>query len=755
MEKFPSAKILPLEFREHLNIIQNFTLTYKDNINENIAIREIRCLRSMYPYILAPIEEGDLFAGKIRMPAICFIPQAGGNEGGFGYVCNLEMMSDLLKHHEATENDRKILRDLTDFWSTERTIYKTRQAYSEKLKTGLPSDNWTGSSGIAFPLYRMAGTHLDYSTLLNLGIQGLKDTIKIYKEKSNRNDSLEFYQASLEALDLFAEICIYYAELAEKLAGKCSDKHRSDLQEMAYILRTITQSKPSSFRAAIQLTFLYCIISGSNNYGRIDDYLSDYYCKDLDSGIINYEEALRLFEGYWRMMISRNAPYDGRAIIGGLGRQNEKKADKLALLAIETAFRVKDILPQLTLRFHKNQNPELYQKALDAIGEGSTYPMLYNDDVNIPAHQKAFKITYEEACQVIPFGCGEYIINHQSVGTPSSVFNLLKALEVLLHKGIDPVTLQKAGIQNIPLEFDSFDVLSNKLKEQIKYYIDLLAEQETVEYRLAGNTAPFLYLSILYDDCLKNGKGIFSGGARYIGGTMEIYGFTNTADSLTAIRKIVYEAGKITLDDLLNILDANFQDYENERSLLLGAPKYGNDNQEADQMASDLHDFICNYTRESINHINLHSYLVVNINNDANTTLGRFTSASADGRKAFTSMSNGNAPSPGMDKNGPTALLNSLNKIDASIHAGAVQNLKFSREMFTTYRPQMEALLRAYFKNGGTQAMITVVGRDDLLNAIKDPEKYSNLIVRVGGFSARFIELSPEVQQEIIERTLY
>ena len=685
MEKFPSAKILPLEFREHLNIIQNFTLTYKDNINENIVIREIRCLRSMYPYILAPIEEGDLFAGKIRMPAICFIPQAGGNEGGFGYVCNLEMMSDLLKHPEATENDRKLLKDLTDFWSTERTIYKTRQAYSEKLKTGLPSDNWTGSSGIAFPLYWMAGTHLDYSTLLNLGIQGLKDTIKIYKEKSNRIDSLEFYQASLEALDLFVEICIYYADLAEKLAGKCSDKHRSDLQELAYILRTITQSKPSSFRAAIQLTFLYCIISGSNNYGRIDDYLSDYYCKDLDSGIINYEEALRLFEGYWRMMISRNAPYDGRAIIGGLGRQNEKKADKLALLAIETAFRVKDILPQLTLRFHKNQNPELYQKALDAIGEGSTYPMLYNDDVNIPAHQKAFKITYEEACQVIPFGCGEHIINHQSVGTPSSVFNLLKALEVLLHKGIDPVTLQKAGIQNIPLEFDSFDVLYNKLKEQIKYYIDLLAGQEAVEYCLAGNTAPFLYLSILYDDCLKN----------------------------------------------------------------------GNDNQEADQMASDLHDFICNYTRESINHINLHSYLVVNINNDANTTLGRFTSASADGRKAFTSMSNGNAPSPGMDKNGPTALLNSLNKIDASIHAGAVQNLKFSREMFTTYRPQMEALLRAYFKNGGTQAMITVVGRDDLLNAIKDPEKYSNLIVRVGGFSARFVELSPEVQQEIIERTLY
>ncbi len=755
MERFPSNNIPGFEFREHLNIISDFTRVYRENISENIAMREIRCLRTMFPAVLAPIEEGDLFAGKVRMPAICFTPQAGGNEGGFGYVCNFEIMKELLNHPEASEDDRKVLTDLTDFWSTECTVYKTRQAYSEKLKEGLPSDNWTGSSGIAFPLYRMAGTHLDYSGLLNLGIPGLKEKIKVSYDNSDNNDSREFYKGALEALDLFSEICIHYADFADKLAGKCSDDNKPDLQEMSHILRSLPHSKPSSFRAAIQLSFLYCIVSGSNNYGRIDDYLGEYYCNDIDSGKIIRAEALRLFEGYWKIMIARNAPYDGRAIIGGLGRRNENKADKLALLAIETAVRVKDILPQLTLRFHKNQNPELYQKALDAIGEGSTYPMLYNDDVNVPAHQKSFNITYDEACQVIPFGCGEYIINHQSVGTPSSVLNLLKALEVMLHNGTDPITGMNAGFQDFPPEFDSFNILYDTYKEQLKYYIDLLAEQEMVEYRMAGVTASFLLLSILYDDCLNKGKGIFSGGARFLGGTMEIYGFTNAADSLTAIRNIVYKEARIPMTDLLKILDSDFAGYENERNLLLNELKYGNDNPEADQMAEDLHNFVCNYTRDRKNKLKLHSYLVVNINNDANTTLGRFTSASADGRKAFTSMSNGNAPSPGMDKNGPTALLNSLIKPDPSIHAGAVQNLKFSREMFSTYRPQMEALLRAYFKNGGTQAMITVVGRNDLINALKDPEKYANLIVRVGGFSARFVELSPEVQKEIIERTLY
>jgi len=755
MERFPSEKIPGFEFREHLNIISNFTHVYRENINEKIAIREIRCLRAMYPAVLAPVCEGDLFAGKARMPAICFTPQAGGNEGGFGYVCNYELMKELLKHPEASENDRKVLNELMDFWSTERTFYKTRKAYSKKLKHGLPSDNWTGESGIAFPLYRMAGTHLDFSKLLTTGIPGIKKAIEVHNDKLTKNNSHEFYVASLEALDLFSEICIYYADQTDTLADKCSGEHKSDLRELSNILGSLPHSKPNSLRAAIQLSFLYCLISGSNNYGRIDDYLGEFYCNDIDTGKITYDEALRLFEGYWRIMISRNAPYDGRAIIGGLGRQNEKNADRIALLAIETASRVKDILPQLTLRFHKDQNPELYQKALDTIGEGSTYPMLYNDDINIPAHQKAFNITYVEACKVIPFGCGEYIINHQSVGTPSSVLNLLKAFEVLLHKGIDPVTGMKSGIQKIPLEFDSFELLFDSYKEQIKYYIDLLAEQELVEYKIACNTAPFLYLSILYDDCMETGKGIFSGGVRYLGGTMEIYGFTSTADSLTSIRKIVYEEGTISMNDLVRVLDANFEGYENERNLLLNAPKYGNDNPVADYMAAELYDFVCNYTRDMKNHIKLHSYLAVNINNDANTTLGRNTSASADGRKAFTSMSNGNAPSTGMDKNGPTALLKSLIKLDPAVNAGAVQNLKFSKEMFTLYRPQMEALLRAYFKNGGTQAMITVVGRNDLIDALRNPEKYSNLIVRVGGFSARFIELSPEVQKEILERTLY
>ncbi len=168
-----------------------------------------------------------------------------------------------------------------------------------------------------------------------------------------------------------------------------------------------------------------------------------------------------------------------------------------------------------------------------------------------------------------------------------------------------------------------------------------------------------------------------------------------------------------------------------------------------------VHEHICHTVRDQRKKTNLHSYLVVIINNSANTLMGRWTAASADGRKARVSMANGNNPTGGMDKKGVTAMLNSLVKLDPSIHAGAVQNMKFSPAMFSTHRDKLKALLQAYFDNGGAQAMITVVSRGDLEAAMQEPEKYQHIFVRVGGFSARFVELDRDVQLEILSRTLY
>jgi len=342
------------------------------------------------------------------------------------------------------------------------------------------------------------------------------------------------------------------------------------------------------------------------------------------------------------------------------------------------------------------------------------------------------------------------------VGTPSGVINLLQALSVTIHKGISPVSKKQVGLRASELgTFDTFDKLFSAYKKNVELYIEQLAYQEKLEYDVAGKVAPFLFLSMVFDDCIKRGKGIFSGGVRYLGGTLESYGNTNTADSLVAIKKLVYEDKKLTLDKIVAALDANFEGYGKERRMMLDVAKYGNDENYADDIKVEVDRHICTVTRNMSEKAGLDSYLVVIINNSANTTMGQQTAATPDGRKAFTYMANANAPVGGADKNGVTAFLNSIVKPDTKIHAGAVQNMKFSKDMFSTYRPKTEALLKTYWEKGGAQCMINCLGRDDLENAMKYPEKYANLIVRVGGFCARFVELPREVQLEILSRTLY
>lgn len=188
---------------------------------------------------------------------------------------------------------------------------------------------------------------------------------------------------------------------------------------------------------------------------------------------------------------------------------------------------------------------------------------------------------------------------------------------------------------------------------------------------------------------------------------------------------------------------------------MLDCPKYGNDNNEADHMLVKVHEHICNYTLDQKKRTQLHSYLVVVINNDANTVIGENTAASPDGRKARQYLNPGNNPVGSADKSGVTAFLNSLVKPRTDIHAGAVQNMKFSKEFFAKFRDKLEILLHTYWQKGGAQAMLTVVGRDDLQQSMLHPELYQNLIVRVGGFSERFVNLPRHTQEEILSRTLY
>ena len=734
-----------------------FTETYKKHINDHPAIRESKCLKVQYPAFFTPIQDGDFFAGRIKNTLVGITPDEWGT-AAFGYYCVKDKILRELEDPTIDSETRKKVWEMVEFWSNESTSAKLRAAYTDEMKKYLPSDDWMHQCGIAFPLYRLTGGNVDWEKLLNKGIPGLiKDAEEAKQKAVSENKEPEFYEGVKIALEVLVDVCQWYAKQAIKLKNQTQEeKRKEELQQIADTLEMITVSAPKTMREAIQLFWLYSYVGDIRNYGRMDVWLSDFFVNDLESGIINEEEALNLLQSLWRLIGARNTIVHSRIIIGGRGRRNELNADKFALLAMEASRTVNVIEPQLSLRFYLGMNPALMDKALQVIGEGRTFPILYNDEVNIKAVQLAQGFDELTAEQFVPYGCGEYIIDHKSFGTPSSVVNLLKALEVTLHNGIDPMTGKIAGLQLGSFEdFKTFDDLLNAYKTQVEFFVRLMADQEALEYKIAGEDSPYLYMSLLYDDCFEKGKGMFSGGIRSLSGTLETYGNTNTADSLTAIKELVYEKKIISKDELLKALDSNFVGYKKIRQQLLKTPKYGNDNEAADKMLVDVHEHVCNYVKDQAERVGLQSFLVVVINNSANTLMGHQTSASADGRKSGEPMANGNNPSGGSDVNGPTAFLNSLVKPSPYIHAGAVQNMKFSKEMFTSKKEILKSLLETFFENGGQQAMITVVDRNELERAMEEPEKYGHVFVRVGGFSARFVELSRDVQLEILSRTLY
>jgi pyruvate-formate lyase len=262
-----------------------------------------------------------------------------------------------------------------------------------------------------------------------------------------------------------------------------------------------------------------------------------------------------------------------------------------------------------------------------------------------------------------------------------------------------------------------------------------------------------MMVTMLYDGAIKKGKGIFAGGCEYLAGTVELYGNVDAANSLAAIKKLVFEEKKLTAEQMIAALDNNFVGYEKERKMMMDVPKYGNDEAYVDDIMLGLHNYLCAAIKAQAPKVGLKSYLCVNINNAQNTTLGRWVGATPDGRKAGTPMSNANNPASGTDKRGLTAMLNSIVKLPHDSHAGMVQNMRFTKD--TWNNPKTMALIEDYFRRGGAHAMITVVGKRDLANAMERPAEYRDLIVRIGGLSARYVSLKKDVQQEIYNRVSY
>jgi len=658
--------------------------------------------------------------------------------------------------------ERKEIEDMIDFWNENSSRYKFNRALPDFVKENMGRatafDNRFTSG-----FFRQDCYSLDYDLVLREGIPGLEKRIYEFKRKAERegNDT-EYFRAMEIAVRVLKDVCMHYANETLKLSFASTDPDRKqELLKMSKALENIVYHKPSGLREAIQLFWIYNLLSDTYNYGRLDIYFGDYYCEDINSGRLTEEEALRLIKGLWVLiseirMAGGAAKSNTRILIGGRGRRNEANADRFAMAAMQATYELKTPEPNLTLRFYRGQNERLFQRALDIIANGNVHPILYNDDEHIPLVEHAMRASYEDAEQYTPEGCGELAINGRAFGSPNNMMNFVDGLDLVLHNGYDTFMREKRGIEvGTPDLFTTFESLVAAFKKQIAFTLDILAQRHAVEHEVEAAEAGFLFISMCTHGCVEKGKSIFGGGAPYLGGIIESFGLTNLSDSLAAIKQLVYDRKKMPLEKLISILDADFEGYEKERQMMLQCPKFGNDDDVVDSIYREMSSFVNTTANEAGRRHGLDYFLICNLN-PGGLYYSAYTKASADGRKNGEPLAMGNNPTAGRDTQGLTAVLNSMAKLEKRSHGGYVHNLKVGPDSLKgERRKNFDALLKTYFDNGGCQVMVTALNKEDLENAVKHPEAYGNLLVRVCGWTCRFVELNSKFQQEIIDRTLY
>ena len=600
-----------------IQYLKEFTRLYKENSHDKYN-REVECHFFMHKENRTKITSDDYFLSCFPS-AICGF---GSRNTNFIYNCKLERLAKLIEGTHDVEKEE--LEELYTFWADENDKERLRRYYPNDIKELMPYDDFENDYYTAYPLYRLGGAYLDFEKLFDLGIDGL------------------IHEIDSQPLNSFLRACkkslIYLKELIKLYRDDAMDIN----PELAYTLNELLEHRPQNMKEAIQLMWIYVGVSEIRNYGRMDNQLARF----LD----DEQDAYKNIAEYFKVIRQRNTIYNGRIILGGEGRHDLEKANKICSIALKVMKDLHLTEPQLTLRWSKDMPDSIFDNAIDCIESGCSYPLLYNDTVNIKNVKESMNVSYKEAVDYVPLGCGEYVLDHKSIGSPNGIINLAKVLEGLVNDGKCMITNKKIVKHYLTKEPNTFEELYDVYKQELDYQIDLLAKQEKFEYDYMNNHCGYLFNSILYDNCIDRGKSLLNGGIDYLGGTLETYGNVNSGDSLYAIKKLVFDDKEIRYKDMVDAIRNNFIGYEEIREKCLNVIKYGNDNPEVDEMINELNQYVAVTTKSKSEKYGLSSYLIVIINNDANSRLGYRTAATFDGRKAYEPLANALTPQSGAEK---------------------------------------------------------------------------------------------------------
>lgn len=617
----------------------------------------------------------------------------------------------------------------------------------------------------------------DTKLWLELGPAGLAEKARRAKEQHPENP--EFYDAVILVMEGARTFMRRYARLLEKTAAE-NEAYRDDLLDLADICEALADRGAQTFHEAVQsLWFLFTILHMESNAssfspGRMDQYLWPYYEKDIREGRLTEQKALEILEALWlkfnQIVYLRNQhsakyfagfPIGFNIAIGGVDEEGNDTYNDLSLLLLKAQYDLGLPQPNLSVRLNRNTSRELLQDAIQVVAKGSGMPQFFNDEAIIHTMVQDLGIEEKDARDYAIVGCVELTTHGNNLGwSDAAMFNLNKALELAMNHGKCLLTGEQIGPDFGGIEeFETFEELEEAFRKTIDHFIDEMMKAEVVVEKAHQDCLPTAFLSAVIDDCLDKGLDVTAGGAKYNLSGIQMIQVANLADSLAAIKELVYDEKRISREELKQALADNFEGHEITQTMLLKrAPKYGNDIQWVDDLgakwAGYFRERMKDYTNYRGGPYHTGMYTV-----SAHVPMGENVGASADGRKAKEPLADGGmSPVYGRDMTGPTAVLKTVSRMDDSFTTnGGLLNMKFLPEFFRTQtgRDKFEHFLRAFVDLEIPHIQFNVVNREDLIDAQIHPERHQSLTVRVAGYTAYFTELAGKLQDEIIERTSY
>ena len=633
----------------------------------------------------------------------------------------------------------------------------------------------------------------NYEKVLKIGLNGIRKELEFYKAENEagyehfyNKEKADFYRAAEISLEGAEILCNRYSKLASDMAEKEEDpKRKAELLEISRITKKVPMEPADTWQEAVQSVWMTQVLilgeqmNYADSFGRFDQYMYPYYKKTVEEDkTMTREEALEILECFWVKTSEWTQLYDYNSasvqvafpitqnlLIGGQTKQGEDACNEVTMLCLEAEEQVGMIQPEIAMRIWKGTPTKYLRKAAEVVRLGRGKPKFYGDSKAIQMMHHAYPdMSLEDLRDYVVIGCVEISMPHiTQQHSASGIFNIGKILDLTLHNGKCSMCGEQLGPETgDPRDFKSMDEFMEAYRKQNDYFMNIMGKAVTTEMKVQEKWSEAPFTSCLLEGPMQKGKDLIQGGCWNTSFGLMLAGSANTGDSLAVIDTLVYNEKKVTMDELIQALDDNWEGHERLHQLCInGVPKYGNDNDYADSWVAKAQDI----WYDSIDELNKHRenfpeyggmFRGASCLGNSAVTAGMACGALPDGFMKGAPMADAMSPTQGRDINGTTAVQKSMSKLPSErFEMGTLLNQRLSPQMLATEEDldRFVDYLRAFEELGNYHVQFNVIDSKVLYDAIDHPEEYQDLLVRVASYVAFFIEIDPVGQMDIIHRT--